>query len=90
MCEGHGETILLAEDEDALREAISAYLKVHGYAVLEAADGAEALRLAKHHGGSIQVLITDVILPEAERCRGRPRGRDYVSERSNPLHVWLH
>jgi CheY-like chemotaxis protein len=62
--EGQGETILLAEDEDALREAISAYLNVHGYTVLEAADGVEGLRLAKLHAGSIRVLITDVILPK--------------------------
>jgi two-component system cell cycle sensor histidine kinase/response regulator CckA len=59
-----GETILLAEDEDALREAISTYLKVHGYTVLEAADGTEGLRLARLHAGSIQVLITNVILPK--------------------------
>lgn len=62
--EGHGETVLLAEDEEGLREAISAYLNVHGYTVLEASDGTEALRLAKLHAGSIQVLITDVILPK--------------------------
>jgi PAS domain S-box-containing protein len=62
--EGEGETILLAEDDDALREAISAYLNVHGYTVLEAADGAKALRLSMLHAGSIQALITDVILPK--------------------------
>jgi PAS domain S-box-containing protein len=61
---GQGQTILLAEDEDALREAISAYLNVHGYTVLEAPDGAEALRLAKLHATPILVLITDVILPK--------------------------
>jgi two-component system, cell cycle sensor histidine kinase and response regulator CckA len=61
---GQGETILLAEDEDALREAISAYLNVHGYTVLEAANGVEALRLATLHAGSIQLLLTDVILPK--------------------------
>jgi CheY-like chemotaxis protein len=62
--EGQGETILLAEDDDALREAISSYLKVRGYIVLEAGDGAEALRLSRLHAGSIQVLITDIILPK--------------------------
>jgi two-component system, cell cycle sensor histidine kinase and response regulator CckA len=62
--EGQGETILLAEDENALREAISAYLNVHGYTVLEAADGVEALRLATLHAGSIELLLTDVILPK--------------------------
>jgi CheY-like chemotaxis protein len=62
--EGDGETILLAEDDDALREAISAYLNVHGYTVLEAADGADALSLSVLHASSIQALITDVILPK--------------------------
>jgi PAS domain S-box-containing protein len=62
--EGKGETILLAEDDNALREAISAYLNLHGYTVLEAADGAEALRLSMLHAGSIRALITDVILPK--------------------------
>jgi CheY-like chemotaxis protein len=61
---GQGETVLLAEDDNALREAISAYLNVHGYTVLEAADGTEGLRLARLHAGSIRVLITDVILPK--------------------------
>ena len=64
LTEGNGETILLAEDEDALRESISAYLTLHGYKVLEAVDGAEALRMSKEYAESIQVLITDVILPK--------------------------
>jgi CheY-like chemotaxis protein len=62
--EGQGETILLAEDEDALRESISTYLDQHGYVVLEAMNGADALRVAKEHAESIQVLVTDVILPK--------------------------
>jgi CheY-like chemotaxis protein len=62
--EGKGETVLLAEDEDALRESISEYLTMHGYNVLAASDGVEALRIAKEHSESIQLLITDVILPK--------------------------
>jgi len=62
--EGQGETILLAEDDQALREALSAFLNVHGYTVLEASDGSEALRLATQHAGSIRVLITDIVLPK--------------------------
>ena len=62
--EGQGETILLAEDDDGLREAISAFLSLHGYVVLEAIDGADALRVAKSHAESIRVLVTDVILPK--------------------------
>jgi PAS domain S-box-containing protein len=62
--EGQGETVLLVEDDEALRESISAYLNLHGYKVLEAVDGADALHIARQHAESIQVLITDVILPK--------------------------
>ncbi len=62
--EGQGETILLAEDEDALRESISTYLGLHGYKVLEASNGTQALQIATQHAGSIQALVTDVILPK--------------------------
>jgi CheY-like chemotaxis protein len=62
--EGQGETILLVEDDDALRESIFTYLNLHGYKVLEASNGAEALSIANQHAESIQVLITDMILPK--------------------------
>jgi two-component system, cell cycle sensor histidine kinase and response regulator CckA len=61
---GHGETVLLVEDDEALRESISTYLDLHGYKVLEASDGVQALDIAKQHAASIQVLITDMILPK--------------------------
>jgi CheY-like chemotaxis protein len=62
--EGQSETILLVEDEAALRESISTYLGLHGYKVLEASNGAQAVDIANQHAGSIQVLITDIILPK--------------------------
>jgi two-component system, cell cycle sensor histidine kinase and response regulator CckA len=62
--EGQGETVLLVEDDEALRESISMFLDLHGYKVLEASNGAEALSIASQHAGSIQVLITDMILPK--------------------------
>jgi two-component system cell cycle sensor histidine kinase/response regulator CckA len=62
--EGHGEIVLLVEDDEALRESISTYLGLHGYKVLKASDGAEALDIASQHAESIQVLITDMILPK--------------------------
>jgi len=74
--EGQGETILLAEDDDGLRESISEYLNLHGYKVLEAADGAQALHIAKEHAESIQVLLTDVILP---KLRGGELARKVAS-----------
>jgi CheY-like chemotaxis protein len=62
--EGRGEKILLVEDDEALRESISTYLTLHGYEVLEASNGTQALHIANQHAGSIQVLITDMILPK--------------------------
>ena len=63
---GQGETILLAEDEDALRESIAAYLVKHGYAVLAASNGEEALQAAGLHQGHIHLLLTDVVMPRME------------------------
>jgi PAS domain S-box-containing protein len=58
------ETILFVEDEENVRELVSEYLKARGYTVLEAGDGIAALELAEQHSGSIQLLITDVVMPK--------------------------
>ncbi len=59
------ETILLAEDETAIRELVATSLRELGYSVLEAADGSEAMDLAKRHGcKQIDLLLTDVVMPE--------------------------
>jgi hypothetical protein len=62
--EGQGEVILLVEDDEALRRSISTFLDLHGYNVLEASNGDQALHIASQHGVSMQVLITDMILPK--------------------------
>ncbi len=59
-----GETILLVEDEKAVRDLAARVLTRLGYSVLEAANGSEALRVAAHYAGAIQLLLTDVVLPE--------------------------
>jgi two-component system, cell cycle sensor histidine kinase and response regulator CckA len=58
------ETILLVEDEDALRESIGHFLGDLGYSVLVAASGIEAQELAGRHEQPIHVLITDVLMPK--------------------------
>jgi len=61
---GH-ETILLAEDETAIREITALALRESGYEVIEAADGREAMRLAQARGcRQIHLLLTDVVMPE--------------------------
>ncbi len=57
------ETILVAEDEQALREAICDYLRSLGYTVLATGSGKEALSVASHHDEHIDLLITDVVMP---------------------------
>jgi two-component system cell cycle sensor histidine kinase/response regulator CckA len=58
-----GETVLLVEDEDAMRSVIARTLTRAGYQVIEAADGEEALRVAERGCGGFDVLLTDVIMP---------------------------
>jgi CheY-like chemotaxis protein len=57
------ETILLVEDEAAVRTLAKKILLQKGYRVLEAADGAIALRLAAGHVGEIDLVLTDVMMP---------------------------
>ncbi|HUQ99140.1 MAG TPA: response regulator, partial [Gemmatimonadaceae bacterium] len=57
------ETILLVEDEAAVRSLAKKILRSHGYRVLEASDGAIALRLAAGHVGEIDLVLTDVGMP---------------------------
>src|SRR5262249_45004768 len=57
------ETVLLVEDEDAVRVLVRLVLGPQGYRVVEARNGNEALALAERHDGPIDLLISDVVMP---------------------------
>jgi PAS domain S-box-containing protein len=58
------ETILVAEDAVAVREMLVRTLRTHGYQVLVATDGLEALQISRMHEGPIHLLLTDLVMPQ--------------------------
>jgi CheY-like chemotaxis protein len=71
-------TILVAEDEPDVRALVGQLLQQHGYRVIEAVDGVEALELAARHAGPIHLLVTDIAMP---RLDGRELHRKLNRER---------
>jgi DNA-binding NtrC family response regulator len=57
------ETVLLVEDEESLRRLGERLLRLSGYTVISAANGAEALELMGRHGKTVDLLMTDVVMP---------------------------
>jgi DNA-binding response OmpR family regulator len=61
--QGGTETILLVDDEDAVREVLARGLEEQGYRLLEASDGAHALEILKQTPDAINLVVTDVAMP---------------------------
>jgi len=70
------ETILLVEDEPAILNVITMMLELQGYRVLAADTPGEAIRLAEEHKGEIELLMTDVVMPE---MNGRDLAKNLLS-----------
>jgi PAS domain S-box-containing protein len=60
---GHGELVLIVDDEAAIREITRSTLEAHGYRVLVAPDGREALAVYAQRSGEIDVVLTDMMMP---------------------------
>jgi CheY-like chemotaxis protein len=61
---GGQETIMVVEDERDLRELVCEILQSYKYNVVDAANGAEALEVWEKHNGRIDLLLTDIVMPE--------------------------
>jgi PAS domain S-box-containing protein len=93
------ETVLIVEDEEQVRAVVQTILRRHGYHVLVALDGDEALRLSAKHAETIDLVITDVVMPQLsgpdlarQLLQSRPRMRvlfmsGYTGSALLPPHV---
>jgi two-component system, cell cycle sensor histidine kinase and response regulator CckA len=80
------ETILLVEDEDALRRAAAEFLRLRGYTVLEARDGLDALAVTKNYGSTIDLAVTDVVMP---RMSGGALAKELLTRRPETRVLFL-
>ncbi len=80
------ETVLVVEDEEQVRTLASEFLRAAGYNVLTARDGIEALEVSKRRGSSIQLLLTDVVMP---KMRGPELAQTLKSQIPSLLVVYM-
>src|SRR5205823_7180694 len=80
------ETILVAEDQPDLRLMICQFLQGLGYSVLEAKDGGDAVALAQHYTGRIDLLLTDMVMPH---IRGSEVARRMLARRPDMQVVFM-
>lgn len=71
-------TLLVVDDEEAVRRFIAQVLKLAGFQVLEARDGVDGLEVAESHEGPIDLVITDVVMP---RLDGRSMAKQLLNHR---------
>ncbi len=84
---GHGdETILLVEDEKAVRQFARRVLEMNGYTVLEAVDGRDALKVLESSPGPLHLLLTDVVMP---RMNGRLLAEEVVSRSPDTAVIFM-
>ncbi|MDB5439482.1 MAG: integral rane sensor hybrid histidine kinase [Caulobacteraceae bacterium] len=72
--------ILFVEDEDVVRGVAARLLRARGYEVLEAASGEDALELCKEHAGTIDLMISDVVMPGIDGPTLLKKARDYLGQ----------
>jgi CheY-like chemotaxis protein len=85
---GRGETILLVEDENALRQAMAEMLVELGYSVLSAENGRQALSLFDEHKAEIDLVVSDLVMPD---MGGKELYQELIQEYSGetPLRMLL-
>ncbi len=82
----HGETVLVVEDEQPVRELTCRILVKHGYRVLSACDGPSALEVAAQHEGRIDLMLSDVVMP---RMLGPELARALTQQRPDVQVVFM-
>jgi len=83
---GGCETVLLVEDEDSVRELVRLTLSSRGYKVLEAENGEAGLRVAEETKGTIDILVTDVVMPG---IGGRELAKNLLAKRPTTRVLYL-
>ena len=79
-------TVLVAEDEDAVRSLACRVLRKHGFNVLEASNGAHAIDVARNHDGVIHLLLSDLVMPQ---LGGRELAEQLMAARPNIKVVFM-
>jgi len=60
---GHGQCLLIVDDESNIRSALQRLLREHGYRTIAAVNGQEAMEIMRAHGAEIQAVVTDILMP---------------------------